>query len=262
VAGAMAGGRHMIYDVFMLRDELDMLECRLDYFEHCAGVQHVLVESALTHRGDGKPLHFRENADRFARWSSRLTYVLGGLPVSSSAWEREHIQRDLARGSMEPGPEDTVLISDVDEFPSAEFMASGLPNAQTPKITLNQKLNMYAVDWEVPVEWPCQVAVTGAALQGDSLSHLRDNRGSYPRFDHGGRHITWLGGPEAQARKLAVTCHEEMRPDERERIASGECYRTGVHHAGDLQLLPVDVDDTWPRYIYERKCPESWFRPR
>jgi Glycosyltransferase family 17 len=252
----------MIWDVFMLRDELDMLECRLMEFEHCAGVHHVIVESALTHRGDGKPLHFRENADRFARWSSRFTYVLGGLPVSGSAWAREHIQRDIAMGSMNPGPEDIILISDVDEFPSAEFMDSGLPNAQCPKVTLNQKLNMYAVDWEVPVEWACEVAVTGAALQGDSLSHLRDNRMSYPMFNGGGRHLTWLGGQEAQARKLAVTCHEEMDGYERARISSGECYRTGIHHAGDLQLLAVDVDGSWPRYIYERKCPESWFRPR
>ena len=46
-----------------------------------------------------------------------------------------------------------------------------------------------------------------------------------------------------------------MRPDEVERIASGECYRTGIHHAGDLQLLAVDVDETWPKAIWKREVP-------
>jgi hypothetical protein len=224
---------------------------------------HVLVESPITHRGLIKYLYFADNWDRFKEWQYRLMgvtceHVFG----ETSAWGREHIQRDCARSYIQPKAGDTVLISDVDEFPSWEFIHSGLPNAQVPRVTLNQKLNMYAVDWEVPVEWPCQVAVTGASLEGNSLSGLRDNRLAYPRFDGGGRHLTWLGGPYMQEQKLDVTCHEEMRPDEQERIRSGACYRTGVHHAGDLQLLAVDVDETWPRYIQDRRCPGDWFRPR
>jgi hypothetical protein len=254
----------MIFDVFMLRNELDMLEARLDYFEKYPYVLHVLVEAPVTHRGWPKPLNFSENKERFKKWEYRLLPLVceSTEPVGMSAWQREHIQRDYAQGCISPTAQDTVLISDVDEFPSEEFMYSGLPNVKTPRVTLNQKLNMYAVDWEVPVEHACQVAVTGDELAGTSLSSLRDGRLSYPRYDGGGRHITWLGGQEEQAYKLAVTCHEEMRTDERYRIASGECYRTGIHHAGDLQLNAVDVDETWPRYIYDRKCPESWFRPR
>jgi len=253
----------MLFDCFMFRNELDMLECRLDYFEQYPYVLHVLVEAPVTHRGELKPLYFKENADRFRKWEYRLLpLVFDRVGDWMTAWDREHGQRDFAQGFISPRSEDTVLISDVDEFPSEEFMNFGLPTAQTPRVALNQRLNMYAVDWEVPVEHVCQVAVTGDELAGTSLSALRDGRLSYPRFDGGGRHLTWLGGVEEQAYKLAVTCHEEMRSDERYRIASGECYRTGIHHAGDLNLLPVDVDETWPRYIYERKCPESWFRPR
>jgi hypothetical protein len=253
----------VIYDVFMFHNELDMLECRLDYFARYPYVLHVLIEAPVTHRGGHKPLYFHENRERFIEWAFRLSPVIcRHAETGTSAWQREHIQRDCPNANIAPQPGDTVLISDVDEFPSEDFMFSGLPNEQTPRVTLNQKLNMYAVDWEVPVEHACQVAVTGTALSFSSLSSLRDSRLSYPLFDGGGRHITWLGGPFEQARKLAVTCHEEMRPEERERISSGECYRMGIHHAGDLNLLPVDVDDTWPPYIQERRCPESWFRPR
>jgi hypothetical protein len=27
-------------------------------------------------------------------------------------------------------------------------------------------------------------------------------------------------------------------------------------------MSPVDVDAEWPRYVFERRCPSEWFRPR
>lgn len=62
--------------------------------------------------------------------------------------------------------------------------------------------------------------------------------------------------------KLKVQCHLEMRPDEAERLASGACYRDGIHQSGQCSMIPVEVDETWPQMIWQRKCPESWFRPR
>lgn len=254
----------MIWDTFMFRNELDMLECRLLEFERWGDVKHIIVESPVTHQGEPKPMYFLENERRFWRWKDRIIHVrCNSIDVQGmSAWGREHAQRDAAQTAFSPQPDETVLISDVDEFPSLAFMMSGLPSLETPRVTLNQKLNMYAVDWEVPVEWPCQVAVIGSQLTGDNLAHIRDGREHYYRFNGGGRHLTWLGGPEEQAHKIAVTCHQEMNADERQRISSGLCYRTGIHHCGDVQLLGKDVDPTWPEYIRHRCCPESWFRPR
>jgi hypothetical protein len=33
-------------------------------------------------------------------------------------------------------------------------------------------------------------------------------------------------------------------------------------HVDGTKMLPVDVDATWPRWVYERRCPANWFRPR
>ena len=90
---------------------------------------------------------------------------------------------------------------------------------------------------------------------------MRDGRYGYPAVD-GGMHLTWLGGIEGQREKLAVTCHTEMTGDEWQRIWSGACYVHGEHHSGTCQMIPVDVDETWPQMIWQRKCPENWFRPR
>ena len=89
---------------------------------------------------------------------------------------------------------------------------------------------------------------------------MRDTRSSLQAVSAGGFHLNWLGGPQAQREKLAASCHAGELP--RDLIESGRCYAEGIDYTGDGRLTPVDVDETWPRYIRERRCPESWFRPR
>ena len=121
---------------------------------------------------------------------------------------------------------------------------------------------MYAVDWLYPELHRCSVAATWRYVKANGgLATVRDHRGSY-RGVQGGMHLTWLGGLEGQREKLRVTCHTEMTADEYERIWSGACYERGEHHSGACQMLAVDVDQSWPRMIFERQVPPSWFRPR
>ena len=50
----------------MFRDETDMLQMRLEETGGWA-LRTVVVESAVTHRGVQKPLHYLENEDRFMK---------------------------------------------------------------------------------------------------------------------------------------------------------------------------------------------------
>jgi hypothetical protein len=256
-----------VWDLLMLNNELDMLECRLREFEDTDTI-HVLCESDTDHRGHPKPLHYAENRERFAPWSERIVHIaadslpLAGPPCPTctrgAPWITEHAQRDRTWAAVEDqaADSDVILLGDVDEFPSAEALEGTFPVA-----TLSQRLAMYAVDWLVPDPHLCSVVASGRYMRGKRPSGVRDGRYGYYVLS-GGWHLTWLGGQDGQRRKLATTCHLEMRDDELQRLASGECYRTGIHHAGDLQLLAADVDETWPRWIYERKAPASWYRPR
>ena len=242
----------------MFRDELDMLECRLRELEHVV-YRHVLVEAAVTHRGDPKPLYYAENRERFAAWADRIIYVKAtGLPRGDDPWLVLHAQQDAALPALEAAgvaDDDIVLIADVDEFPPASFP---VPD---PAVAFRMRLCMYAVDWEYPELHVCSVAARWDYVRRRSLSLVRDARGGFPVVT-GGWHLTWLGGVDAQRAKLGVHCHTEMRPHEAERIASGRAYRGGEHQSGKVQMIPVDVDETWPRWIAERRCPDSWFRPR
>lgn len=246
-----------VWDCIMLRDELDMLECRL---RELAGRVHktVLVESPVTHRGDPKPLHYTDNRERFAPWADRIVHIVADAPDHPDPWAREHSQRDAAlRGLADAAPDDMVLIADVDEIPSVTALEARPDGAAA----LLQRLCMYAVDLEYPQRHLCSV-IARAGSVGSSLASVRDARYSMPVIEDGGWHLTWLGGVKGQQEKLRVTCHTEMTAYEYALINSGKCYNDGIHHSGQFQMTSVDVDETWPRWIYERKCPQNWFRPR
>jgi len=251
------------WDCFMFRGELDMLECRLTELEDSPVWRHVLVEADVTHRGDPKPRVFFENRERFARWKEKIVYVSGNLPGREDApdldpWVREHQQRNWAGIALErAGPGDRVLISDVDEIPSAAVWAA------RPPALLMQRVACFAADWLWPVPEPTGVTVTVEHLRGlqFDLAAARDARHSYRQVPDAGWHLSWMGGLDEHLAKLAAHCHlEQDTPDTVRLITSGQAWQHGWHIG--VKLVPADVDETWPGYVWRRECPDSWFRPR
>jgi beta-1,4-mannosyl-glycoprotein beta-1,4-N-acetylglucosaminyltransferase len=255
----------MVYDTFMLADELDMLECRLTEFEEFPyPVVHVVAESRVTHRGDPKPLSLTENMDRFGVWRDRIRYIVADTLPGPGAWDREHQQREYVRhalGSASPG--DVILHGDLDEIPrmSALEEAVRLLDAHPGSgWTLRMRVHQYAVDWLSDFEELATVAVKASMLPALFI-HLRDMKNLFPQIPDGGWHLSSIGDHAAVMRKLGRHCHLEQTAEEYERAASGLSYRTGLSHGG-TQQVPVEVDETWPRYVTERRCPPFWFRPR
>lgn len=252
-----------IWDTFILNDELDVLECRLRELENTPVWRHVIVEAAVDHRGRPKPFYYADSKERFSAWKDRIVHVAvseAGLPSyaqNSDPWSREHAQREHARtGLYRADPHDVVLHGDADEIPSAEAVKAvgeGFLGA------LEQQLLLYAVDWLHPVGWRGTIAARSGNV--GSFAGLRDQRNRLPHRPGSGWHLSWLGGVEAQRRKLGVHCHLEMTPQVEHDIATGRFYREGVHSDG-VKLVPVDVNGSWPKWVAERRCPPSWFRPR
>lgn len=262
-----------VWDTFLFGDELDMLQCRLEELERYPDVRHVLVEAPLSHQGQPKPLYFVENRERFAPWADRITHVVAELPPPGDIdpWHREHVQREFVWGGLsEADPDDLVLLCDVDEIPSAEALAI----TRAGWSTLVMDVSMFAVDWVLPE--PQEIA-TAAHLRdmGHPLWIARDNgyRMRFPHTERAGRHFSWLGGPEAIEAKADRFCHLELRDLILEGNKAGEWYEQGWTFYGEhwthqgvpparrqVRMIPAEVDETWPRYIYERRCPQSWFR--
>jgi hypothetical protein len=257
-------GDPVIWDPFMFRDELDMLEVRLEAMEG-HDVVHVLVEAETTHRGELKPLVFALNRDRFARWSDRIIHVVAVLSGDPDPWVDEGLQRDAAWPYIDAiaADADTVLVCDLDEIPSPALLAWTGPGVAAAQM----RVFLFAVDWEMAGAPPSGAVATAAHVRqaGGSLTAVRAGRFGYPAVVAGaGHHMSWLGGPEAQRAKLerySLHQHEIDARPEGQMIRDGTRYRTSESGGGG-GVIPVDVDDSWPPPVAEHRCPESWFRPR
>lgn len=254
----------VILDTFMVNDELDMLECRLYELEGVANLVHVAVEADVDHQDHPKPFHLSENIERFDQWKDRLYVVRAtGLPTAKDypdPWAREHAQRERVAEALEhiDGIDlDTVVLhGDLDEIPTPVAVRNVKPAGM---LSFQQRFLCMAVDWLHPDPWQGTVAARLRNIR--SFGAMRDCRNYAPVLPGAGHHFSWLGGKEAYLRKLNAFCHPEIA--ERTELGLEEDFfiNAGVH-VDTKKLTPVDVDESWPRWIAEGKCPESWFRPR
>ena len=251
----------MRFDCFPFHKEFDVLECRLTELEDVPDLMHVLVEADVTHGGNTpKPLYFSEyEGDRFDRWKDRIHVVKASvLPEEVNAWSREHAQREWIRKGLEElgvKPDDIVFQSDVDEIPTADVVAYARPRGF---VVCEQRLHCFAVDWLHPTPWRGTVCARYSDI--GQMAAMRDARLTAPLILPGaGWHLSWLGGPEVAQAKMNAFCHPEILPEWNGRM--DYCLTEGVHVDG-TKMIPVDVDDTYPKWIVEGNAPDSWFRPR
>lgn len=259
-----------VVDTFPFFNELDMLQMRL---EECydAVDAFVAVEADVDHQGHPKPYHLSENLDRFDAFKDKLTVIRGtGLPNVEdypNAWSREQYQREFVKdglAELDVQPDDVILHGDVDEIPRAIFARNVRPQAFT---TLLMRGHFWAVDWQHPDpdnlghKWWCGTVAAPSRII-TSFAEMRNSRRRNPtQLLNAGWHFSWLGGADANRTKVHSFCHPEVIDNVEASIADGHrFYREGIHTDGK-KMDPVDVDDTWPAFIRERRCPESWFRP-
>lgn len=253
-----------VWDTFTLDDELDLLECRLTELSPVVD-RFVICESPVVHAdGRPKPLHYAQNQARFAPWADQIVHVIaGGMPEGPDPWPRERHQRNaIMAGLRAAAPDDLIMFSDVDEIPTQDAVWAAV-SAREPVLFV-QHLVFFAVDWLAP--WPWEGTCAARLDQIGSIAQMREDRPGWRRLYGGGWHLTWLGGPDGIRRKLANRCHTDETAMIEGHVAAGETWERGLvwtgPQGGPTQCEPVDVDGTWPRWVWERRCPPVWFRPR
>ncbi|RDL38313.1 Glycosyl transferase family 17 protein [Venustampulla echinocandica] len=145
-----------IYDLFMLNDELDWLEIRLntmaayvDYF--------VIVESDLTFTARPKPLALRDNWPLFDKFHDKIIYhQVEDIPLDATrSWDLEDHQRNAMytqviprlEGERMTRPGDVLIVSDVDEILRPATLTL-LRNCDFPKrLTLRSQFYYYGFQW-------------------------------------------------------------------------------------------------------------------
>lgn len=254
----------MIFDCFMFNDELDILECRLEELSPVVD-RFIVVECGESHLGTPKESHFTTNRSRFERWLPQIERVWVEHLHASDPREREHEHRECMRVGLErsrANARDIVIQSDADEIPrrsSVEFVVQSLERGDR-LVALEQEQHFFAVDWRYPGQ--CEMTpVAGYFESIESFWNMRFASTQAPHIRNAGWHFSWLGRRAANVRKIETFYHGHEIASARPMLESETNWREGVHVDG-VKMLPVDVDDTYPAFIRERRCPASWFRPR
>lgn len=266
--------RPLIIDTFPYNQEHDILECRLEEMYDAVDF-FVAVEADVDHQDHPKPYHLTENLDRFDAWADKLIVVrASGLPTNADdpdPWARELAQREFVIDGLREidarvgglKMEDIVLHGDADEICRRLHTKNVRPKDSL--VTFEQRLHCFAVDWLHPEPWGGTVAGTMRhVMQLGELPFrkMRNTRNSNEVIlADAGWHLSWLGGQEAAMRKLGSFCHPEIAERTLHGLTTDLYLREGYHVDG-RRMAPVDVNDEWPAYIAERRCPDVWFRPR
>jgi hypothetical protein len=207
--------------------ELDVLEIRLAELDPVVDV-HVIAEAPVTQSGAPKPLVFAENRERFAPWLDKIRHVVvEDMPTGGADWLREHHQREaLSRGLDGLEPDDLVLLSDVDEIPRPDVIerfADGWCGGGDCPNRLIFPMHVYRLNWKWPDvnhslcvcrvfrgrELPILETYGRWGVQNLRLREISTLWGEY------GWHLSYMGGADEIARKIATIADDWVRAEPR-----------------------------------------------
>lgn len=272
----------MIYDCFTFFNELDLLEIRLNVLKDVVD-KFVLVEADCTFTNHPKPLFFNENKGRFDAFADRIIHVIvKDHPPFKTAWHYESHQRNaISRGLVGAKPDDTILISDVDEIPRPEVIKRF--NGHRGIVSFRQRYYAYYMNFDNVrrVNWcgtkmlsyhDFQHCFDGIKVIDNEILPLDVNEGTtankircrnLPRSrggthiaHNGGWHFTCLGGAKAVAAKMRSFSHQEYNPgdDKIDEQSIAKIIASGNGTFWKMNCFAVPIDDSFPAYIRENQA--------
>ena len=243
-----------VFDTFPFSNEVDLLEARLtELYDHV--YRFVLSESPVSYTGLPKPLYYQENKERFTPWKDKIIAVTADVSAATSTPEREYIQRQsIWRGLDDYETGDILITGDADEIIHPDTLQV------TKKIKIMHRHHPLAVNLFDSTPWGGYSPHCGPGRPDMMELRQRLHSRLIKTVLGNGWHFSWLGGPEAMKAKVQTLLEYEMIP----RIfADAESYyRNRINPgSGDHDLKLVDIDETYPKYMQDRKGPAFWYWP-
>ena len=267
-----------IFDCFTFFNELDLLDLRLNYLNNIVDY-FVLVEADKTHSGKEKPYYYEENKKRYENFHHKIIHVktelntnnlsfekAKGFNPGDNYWRLENEQRNkIVRGLENANPDDMIIISDLDEIPSKEFILMfGGDKNKKPRVAI-QQFYYYYLNYRFighRDNWRGSVLITKNGLDKSTPQRIRNMRGvlnTYPII--GGWHFSYLGGVDMIINKLNNFAHSEysdgiyVQPEYiKNQIDKGCCLFTTKKLKIDNTNLPgylVDNKEKYKKYLKE-----------
>lgn len=244
----------MIFDCFTFCGEFDMLECRLTELDESVDY-FVLVEAPETFTGKPKPLHYAENRERYARWADKILNLTATLPPGDP-WTKEAAQREAlsaAGAVLAWEPEDTIVLSDVDEIWHPGLAIDRLPE---PYTVLALKMYVHHLGWQHPIPWDGPVVTKVRNLPPAEIGTFQTLRSVrlHPRphrVHSAGWHLSWFGGSDAAERKQRAFSHTEYADVDMLAASVDGLHIDGtplvrVEHTVDVPRFAHKIPGWWP----------------
>ena len=218
----------MLIDCFTFFNELDLLECRLEYLYDKVD-RFVLVEASISHSGKEKPFYFLENKDRYQKYLDKIIHV--PLNISSSdfdwehdiklgysnaSWQVENLQRNGILKGLVTFPDDAIImISDLDEIPDLTAIDRAKRLLETRHaVALETYQFYYNLGQRLLEPWPATVISKKERLIKTSPQSLRDRKNNLSRILKAGWHLTYFNDAESIKNKIMNFAHQEYnRPE-------------------------------------------------
>lgn len=254
-----------IIDAFIVSDELEMLEFRLNYLN-----DHVdfffAVDAPFTFQGKPKPtlsqldtrktLFLKEYQTKLMyfglyRWENKPEYT---------TWDREYLQMNALydRLPLVTKDDDIVMLSAIDEIPNASLLRSRT-DIQFPAF-FKADFFYYNINWVKTFKWPSTAVARVSDLKQSTAQNIRDRRGSLFPIE-GGWHFSYFGGIQPIQKKLGTFSHEEYNKlpyiDKDYIQAHIDSGRDLFDRPGE-DCVKFDRYDTLPPHLLENKLKYYW----
>lgn len=273
-----------IIDSFIFFNELDLLEIRLNTLNDKVD-KFVLVESTVSHTGKSKPLYYKENRDRFAKFNHKIIHCVvddtpdsfeeaqkrflspkdeleknilmyclttSNVPKGETQWLREFYQHESTRRGMlmaNLDDEDICFVSDLDEIwnPEIDYKITDYD-----VFKLKQSVRIGYLNVESSEEWFGTYYTKYKNIKNSSANHLDTlSKTNHKFIDNGGWHFTYQGGVDKIKTKLENYGHQEYNNDDVKNL-----IETRLSMGQDVlgRPFPCSIDENnLPSYLKENK---------
>jgi beta-1,4-mannosyl-glycoprotein beta-1,4-N-acetylglucosaminyltransferase len=258
----------MLVDGFMFYNELDILELRLSLLDEYVD-RFILVEAEVNHVGGPKELFFKNNIERFSKWTHKIIHIVvtaEEAPKDENPWSREKFQRGcILRGLEEcisvngsfhsKVPDDSlVMISDVDEIPNLEIIK--FEQLQHVVNSVHMWMFEYSLDYVFTGEpWIGTVITVCKHVKKDGPNYYRDHRWKFPVVPYAGWHLSSFGNPHHVWNKMQTFAHAKDGHHASQTPELFDFYiKQGLHTDGKTRLVlrPPEVPLPAPIEVLKR----------
>lgn len=238
----------MIVDCFIFNNEYNLLAARINYLQSVVD-KFLVVESSYTFTGYKKPFRLKKHlAKNFASVAhkiivlendkylsskqlddetkqilpyqaslSELQETLTKIDVDWKVWLNDCYQRELLAHLIDLYSNDSsfIIISDVDEIPSLNFINSIQLNKNILTFAQMEQYR-YNIHFRDVAPWIGSLATRRSTVLAEGVNRLRFftkrklTHLSYQIQSNGGWHLTSLGSPDEIVYKMSSWGHQEL----------------------------------------------------